>query len=74
MTQPVRIIGSYLSPIVREVLVFLDLKGIPFQSEGNRFQIDPIIPFFGHDRFSQVSPLRRVPVMIDDLVSLANRR
>jgi glutathione S-transferase len=65
MIQPVHIIGSYLSPFVRKVLVFLDLKGIPFQ-------IDPIIPFFGDDRFSQVSPLRRVPVLIDDLVSLAD--
>ena len=33
--DPVRIIGSYLSPYVRKVLVFLDLKGLPYE-------IDPI--------------------------------
>lgn len=65
MTHPVRIIGSYLSPFVRKVLVFLDLKGIPYQ-------IDPIIPFFGDDRFSQVSPLRRIPVLVDDKVTLSD--
>ncbi len=65
MSHPVRIIGSYLSPFVRKVLVFLDQKGIPFQ-------IDPIVPFFGDDRFSQVSPLRRIPVLIDDRVTLSD--
>ncbi len=65
MTEPVRIIGSFLSPFVRKVLVCLDLKGIPYQ-------IDPLIPFFGDDRFSQLSPLRRVPVLIDDLVTLCD--
>ena len=43
--KPVTIIGSYVSPYVRKVLVALHLKGIPYE-------IDPIIPFFGDDRFS----------------------
>jgi len=63
--EPVRIVGSYLSPYVRKVLVVLDLKGIAYE-------IDPIIPFMGDDRFSQISPVRRVPVLMDDRVTLAD--
>ncbi len=65
MSDPVRIIGSYLSPYVRKVLVCLDLKGIPYE-------IDPIIPFMGDDRFSEISPVRRIPVLLDDRVTLAD--
>jgi glutathione S-transferase len=65
MAKPVQIIGSYISPYVRKVLVCLDLKGIPYE-------IDPIIPFFGDDRFVQLSPVRRIPVLIDDQVTLAD--
>lgn len=65
MSEPVRIIGSYLSPYVRKVLVCLHLKGIAYE-------IDPIVPFLGDDRFSRLSPLRRVPVLIDDRVTLAD--
>jgi glutathione S-transferase len=65
MTTPVRIIGGYLSPYVRKVLVFLDLKGISYT-------IDPIVPFMGDDRFSAVSPLRRIPVLLDDHVALGD--
>jgi glutathione S-transferase len=63
MKERVRIIGSFLSPYVRKVLVFLDLKGVPYE-------IDPIIPFMGDERFSEVSPIRRIPVLIDDRVTL----
>ena len=56
------IVGSYLSPYVRKVLVSLELKGISYE-------IDPIVPFFGDDRFSRLSPLRRIPMLVDgDLV------
>ena len=65
MSQPVRIIGSYASPYVRKVLVVLDLKGIPYE-------IDPIIPFMGNDAFSKLSPVRRIPVLIDDAVTLTD--
>jgi len=58
-----RIIGSYLSPYVRKVLVCLDLKGLAYV-------IDPIVPFMGDDRFTDLSPLRRVPVLLDDRVTL----
>ena len=60
-----RVIGSYLSPYVRKVLVALDLKGIPYE-------IDPIVPFMGDDRFSWLSPVRRIPVLLDDRVTLAD--
>jgi glutathione S-transferase len=60
--KPLLIIGSYLSPYVRKVLVCLEFKGIPYE-------VDPIVPFYGNDRFSALSPLRRVPVLVDgDLV------
>jgi glutathione S-transferase len=65
MTTPVSIIGSYLSPYVRKALVCLDLKGIAYE-------IDPIIPFMGDERFSRLSPIRRIPVLIDDRVTLTD--
>jgi glutathione S-transferase len=62
VTKPILIVGSYLSPYVRKALVCLELKGIAYE-------IDPIVPFFGDDRFSQLSPLRRIPMLVDgDLV------
>jgi glutathione S-transferase len=61
----VRIIGSYLSPYVRKVLVCLHVKGVAYE-------IDPIIPFMGDERFSALSPLRRIPVLIDDAVTLSD--
>ncbi len=62
---PVTIIGSYVSPYVRKVLVVLHFKGIPYR-------IDPIVPFLGDDRFAKLSPVRRVPVLVDDRVTLAD--
>ena len=60
--KPLLIIGSYLSPYVRKVLVCLEVKGIAYQ-------VDHLVPFFGNDRFSELSPLRRIPVLVDgDLV------
>jgi glutathione S-transferase len=61
----VRVIGHYLSPYVRKVLACLELKGVAYE-------IDPVVPFFGDDRFTTLSPLRRVPVLIDDRVTLAD--
>lgn len=61
----VRVIGSFLSPYVRKVLVVLDLKAIPYE-------IDPIVPFFGDERFAKLSPLRRVPVLIDEKLVLSD--
>ena len=56
------IIGSYVSPYVRKVLACMELKGLSYE-------IDPITPFFGNDEFGRLSPLRRIPVLLDgDLV------
>lgn len=65
MSSPVTIVGSVLSPYVRKVLVALELKGLPWT-------IDPIVPFYGNDAFSAVSPLRRIPVLVDDAVTLCD--
>ncbi len=59
MAQHLRVIGNYISPYVRKVLVCLELKGVDYE-------IDPIAPFVGDEQFSRLSPLRRVPVLIDD--------
>lgn len=66
MTTPrLTIIGSYISPYVRKVLVCLDLKGLAYE-------IDPIVPFFGNEEFSRLSPVRRIPVLVDGPVTLAD--
>lgn len=58
----ITIVGNHVSPYVRKVLAVLELKGVPYR-------IDPVVPFLGDERFSAMSPLRRVPVLIDgDLV------
>ena len=61
----VLVIGSPLSPYVRKVLVCLALKGVAWT-------IDPIVPFYGDDRFSRLSPLRRVPVLVDGDLALCD--
>ena len=65
MNDPVRIVGSFVSPYVRKVLVVLDLKGVPYE-------VDPIIPFMGNDAFSRLSPIRRIPVLTDDQITLSD--
>ena len=65
MTARVQIIGSYLSPYVRKVLIVLHHKRI-------EYEIDPIVPFYGDDRFAKLSPLRRIPVLIDGDVVLSD--
>lgn len=60
-----KVIGSFVSPYVRKVLACLELKGIDYE-------IDPITPFFGNDEFAALSPLRRIPVVIDGDVVLSD--
>jgi glutathione S-transferase len=60
-----RIIGSFVSPYVRKVLVALEIKGIDYE-------VDPITPFFGNDEFERLSPLRRIPVLIDGDLTLSD--
>jgi glutathione S-transferase len=65
MTQPVTIIGSFVSPYVRKVLACLNLKGAAYV-------VDPITPFFGDDDYQRLSPLRRIPVLIDGDFSVSD--
>ena len=61
----ITIIGSFVSPYVRKVLACLNLKGL-------EYRVDPITPFFGNDEFQRLSPLRRIPVLIDGDVALSD--
>ena len=65
MAAPVTIIGSFVSPYVRKVLACLNLKGVPYV-------VDPITPFFGDDEYQRLSPLRRIPVLIDGDFSVSD--
>jgi glutathione S-transferase len=61
----VRIIGSFVSPYVRKVLACVNLKGLAYE-------VDPITPFYGNDEFERLSPLRRIPVLIDGDFSISD--
>lgn len=65
MQRPLTIIGSFVSPYVRKVLACMELKGLAYE-------VDPITPFFGGDEFSALSPLRRIPVLIDGDVAISD--
>ena len=58
MAAPLQIIGSFVSPYVRKVLACMNLKSLAYE-------VDPITPFFGSDEFERLSPLRRIPVLVD---------
>jgi glutathione S-transferase len=60
-----KIVGSYVSPYVRKVLACLVVKGLDYE-------IDPITPFYGNDEFERLSPLRRIPVLIDGDLTLCD--
>jgi glutathione S-transferase len=60
-----QVIGSFVSPYVRKVLACLELKGLAYE-------VDPITPFYGNDEFTRLSPLRRIPVLIDGDVVLSD--
>lgn len=60
-----KIIGSYVSPYVRKVLACLALKGLDYE-------IDPITPFYGNDEFERLSPLRRIPVLVEGDLTLCD--
>jgi glutathione S-transferase len=65
MTEALTIVGSYVSPYVRKVLACMNLKGLSYQ-------VDPITPFFGNDEFRRLSPLCRIPVLIDGDFSVSD--
>jgi glutathione S-transferase len=59
------VIGNYGSPYVRKVLACLNLKGLAYE-------IDPMLAFYGDARFEAMSPLRRIPVLMDGEVAIAD--
>jgi glutathione S-transferase len=65
MSRPLTIIGSFVSPYVRKVLACINLKRLSYE-------VDPITPFFGNDEFERLSPLRRIPVLIDGELSVSD--
>lgn len=65
MDRPLTIIGSFVSPYVRKVLAAMNLKGLAYE-------VDPITPFFGNDEFERLSPLRRIPVLVDGDFSVSD--
>jgi len=65
MTKPLTIIGSYVSPYVRKVLACMNLKGLSFE-------VDPITPFYGNEEFRRLSPLCRIPVLVDGDFSISD--
>lgn len=60
-----KVIGSFVSPYVRKVLACMNLKRLSYE-------VDPITPFFGNGEFERLSPLRRIPVLIDGDVALSD--
>jgi glutathione S-transferase len=60
-----KIIGSYVSPYVRKVLACLALKRL-------EYEIDPITPFYGNAEFERLSPLRRIPVLVEGDLTLCD--
>jgi glutathione S-transferase len=65
MPHRLKIIGSFVSPYVRKVLACMNLKGLAYE-------VDPITPFFGNDEFQRLSPLRRIPVLVDGDFSVSD--
>jgi glutathione S-transferase len=65
MSPPLTVIGSYVSPYVRKVLACMNLKGLDYE-------VDPITPFFGNEEFERLSPLRRIPVLVDGDFSVSD--
>ena len=65
MIAPLKVIGSFVSPYVRKVLACMNLKGLDYE-------VDPITPFFGNEDYERLSPLRRIPVLIDGDFSVAD--
>ena len=52
------LMGSVLSPFVRKARIVLEEKGIDYN-------LEPVVPFMAPDSFTDLSPLRRVPVLKD---------
>jgi len=58
-----KILGIPLSPFVRKVAVVLNIKGIDYE-------VEPILPGSDDPAFRAVSPLGKIPVLIDEELSI----
>ena len=67
MTTPTRLtlIGNLLSPYVRKVVAICEIKGLAYE-------LDPIVPFLGNEKFTALNPLRRIPILIHDGAVIAD--
>ncbi|MGY0216122.1 glutathione S-transferase family protein [Endozoicomonadaceae bacterium StTr2] len=57
--------GIQLSPFARKVILALEAKGV-------EFQINPVTPMNKPEGFEKISPLKKIPALQDDLVTLAD--
>ncbi|MGI9278804.1 MAG: glutathione S-transferase family protein [Endozoicomonas sp.] len=60
-----KVYGATLSPMVRKVVVALEMKGLDFE-------LDPVIPFNTPEGFEKVSPLKKIPALQDGDITLAD--
>lgn len=65
MRHRMRLIGGFISPYVRKVLLTLYVKGI-------EFELDPILVFEANDEFTRMNPLRQVPVLVNGALEIAD--
>lgn len=55
--KPVIVMGSYLLPFVCKVLDCLAMIIVDYG-------IDQLVPFYGNEEISRISPMRRIPVLL----------
>ena len=60
-----KLYGTSVSPFVRKVLVYLAEKGISFDH-------DPINPFSPPDNYREISPLGKIPALVDGDKTIAD--
>lgn len=57
--------GVPVSPFVRKVLLALELKGI-------EYELKPVAPMALPDGYDKIHPLKKIPALVDDQVTLAD--
>ena len=60
-----KLLGVPLSPFVRKVAVVLTIKDLPFEQE-------PVMPGAANPEFKALSPLGKIPVLVDGDLALAD--
>ncbi len=59
--------GANASPFVRKVMAVLAIKQLPYEHV-------PSMPFSGDEELAKVSPLSKVPALIDDDLNIADSK